>query len=104
MDVTKSKPGLITPWRNGYYRSNGIASFIFLVNGETCTTENASGKPTLDDPKSKGYWKYGGCGDAHPDIVKETGKLFYDIEMTLWGGLMKKHAVLSDDGTMLTCC
>ena len=38
-------------------------------------------------------------GPAHSDIVKEMGKSFYNMEMTMEG--MKFHTVLSDDGTKL---
>ena len=93
-----------TPWRDGYYRSKEIASFIFFVEGETCTTENASGKPTFDDPNAKSNWRYGNYGEAHPDVIKETGQKFYNVEISLWGGFMKKKSVLNSDGTMLTFC
>ena len=65
-----------TPWENGYYRSKGMASMLFFVDGEECTMEGLSGKPTKVDPMSKGTWKYGNFGEDRPDIVKQTGKMY----------------------------
>ena len=91
-----------TPWKNGCYQAKGFTAWLLFVDGEDCTMEGVGGKPTNDYPHSKGTWKYGDFGEAHPDVVKETGKEYYNVEMCFWGGLMKQHAVVSDDGTKLT--
>ena len=95
-----------TPWKNGCYRSirlsSWLFSWLFIVEGEDFTLEKVSGKPTNDDAFTKGTWKYGDFGEAHPDVAKETGKNSYNVEIIIWGGMMKIHAVISEDGTKLT--
>lgn len=91
-----------TPWKNGYYRSLDLNAWLFHIEEEDCVMEGVSGKPTNEDPILKGTFKYGDFGDAHPDVVKETGKKKYNVEMNLWGGLWKSHAVVNDDGTTFT--
>ena len=91
-----------TPWKNGYYRIAAVPSMLFLVDGENIVMHSASGKPTNSNiPFYKGTWKYGDFGKAHPDIIKESGKSHYDVEMDLWGGKWTPKAVLSEDGTKL---
>merc|ERR1712212_626866 len=100
MDDTKQNAH--TPWKNGYYRINAYPSMLFLVDGENIIMHSASGKPTNPDiPAYKGTWKYGDFGKTHPDVMKETGKTEYNVEMNLWGGKWNPKAVLSEDGTKL---
>ena len=91
------------PWKNGYYRMKGLSGRIYCVEEEAVTMETASGKPTnSNDPSMKGTWKYGDFGEAHPDVVKETGKKNYNVEIILYVGRVKMHAVVNDDGRKLT--
>ena len=92
----------LTPWKNGYYRCGGYPSMLYTVEGETVTLERMSGKPTKPDPTMTGTWKFGDYGEAHSDVVKETGKKTYNVEVIVWDGMVKLHAVVSDDGTKLT--
>ena len=93
-----------TPWKNGYYHSRSMPSMVFEVEGENFLMFSASGKPTKLDsnPTAKGTWKYGQFGEAHPDVVKESGKSRYNVEMCARGGIWKPHLIVSDDGKKLT--
>lgn len=96
---TASNP---TPWKNGYYISKNLQHILYSVEGEDVTMEALSGRPTNVDPTMKGTWKYGDFGEAPADVVNATGKGNYNVEMSLWGGMLKILAALSDDGTTLT--
>ena len=103
--MTDNREGKFTPWANGYYKKKSLASRIFLVEGETVTMQSLAGVPTDggDDSSNKGSWTYGEFGEAHPTVVKEAGKKYNDVEITLWGGKWKQRGVLSDDGKKLFC-
>ena len=94
-----------TPWKNGYYHSRGMPSFLWKVDGENVLMHSASGMPAniSNNPTAKATWKYGDFGDAHPDVAKETGKTRNDVEMIALAGSYKVGLVLSDDGKQLTC-
>merc|ERR1711997_1040414 len=94
-----------TPWKNGYYHSRGMPSFLWKVDGENVLMHSASGMPANipNNPTAKATWKYGDFGDAHPDVAKETGKTRNDVEMIALAGSYKVGLVLSDDGKQLTC-
>ena len=100
-NITKT----LTPWKNGYYHSRGMPSFLWKVDGENVLMHSASGIPAniSDNPTAKATWKYGDFGEAHPDVAKETGKARNDVEMVALAGTYKVGLVLSDDGKQLTC-
>ena len=59
-------------WKDGTYRMSSLSHVIFKVVGESCKAEPLSGK--MDDSISLGTWKYGDCGQAHPDVAKAAGR------------------------------
>ena len=93
-----------TPWKNGYYRMQGLPSFIFTVQGEHVMQEGVSGKATnhADIPLNYGTWKFGDFGEAQADIAKVAGKKNANIEYNLWGGLIAGKGIVSDDGKKVT--
>ena len=101
MDSGKSER---PPWKNGYYRMKFMPSMLFYVDGEDVTMENASGRTSNhgEDPSLKGKWIHGDFGEAQEDIAKASGKKNYNVDFSLWGGVLAGKGVLSDDGTKLT--
>jgi len=91
-----------TPWKNGYYLSTGFKTQVIYVEGEHCSSDHICGKASKQNALSKGTWKYGDYGEAHPDVVEKTGKNQCDVEMDVPSWFMKIQAVLSDDGKTLT--
>ena len=94
----------IVPWKNGYYQSPAMPGTIFFIENEVCCFFSAAGKPTnmKDIPMLNGSIKYGDFGEAHPDVVKATGKTQANVEITAFGGKFKAPAVLNEEGTKLT--
>jgi len=84
------------PWADGYYKMKGVNNCVFSVEGENVKMLGLSGV-IPDDPAMNGTWTYGDYGEAHPTIVKETGKTNYDVEIVLWGGMWNTKGVLSSD-------
>ena len=80
-------------WKDGTYRMSSLSHVIFKVVGESCKAEPLSGK--MDDSISLGTWKYGDCGQAHPDVAKAAGKTIYNVEMNLVGGMWKCKGIVS---------
>ena len=92
-----------TPWKNGYYHSSTEPSKLWLVDGENLVLHSASGTPSNTDNRIyKATWKFGDFGEAHPDVVKESGKSRYNVDMSMIGGHWCPKGVVSDDGTKVT--
>ena len=89
-----------TPWKNGYYKSSTRSTSLFKVHGESVEMETLQGK--MDEQLSKGNWKFGEFGEAHPDLIKHTGKLNYNVEMNMMNGLWLRKGILSDDGMTIS--
>ena len=95
---------MATPWKEGYWYSSSMSSMICLMENSTFLWKQMF---ALDFPEAKPLFQWTlrfsendkEFGPAHSDIVKEMGKSFYNMEMTMEG--MKFHTVLSDDGTKL---
>ena len=84
------------PWKNGYYIISGMNNVVFNVNEETVKIESILSEVGL------GTWKFGDFGEAHPDIVKSTGKKNYNVDINLYSGMWLSKGVVSDDGETLT--
>ena len=95
---------MATPWKNGYWYSTSMSSMLALIEGNNFLWKQMF---ALDYPDAKPMMQ---CklrfaenekefGPAHSDVVNETGKAFYNMEMDMDG--MKFHMVLSDDGKKL---
>lgn len=88
------------PWKDGSYKLSTMNSNIFVVNGEDVRMETLQGP--VDNEFSLGTWKFGDFEEAHPEIVKETGKKTSNVELSMWGGVWATKGVVSDDGTYIT--
>ena len=85
-----------TPWKDGYYKSSTRSTSLFKVTGESVEMETLQGK--MDEQLSKGNWKFGEFGGAHPDLIKHTGKSSYNVELNMMNGLWIRKGIISDDG------
>ena len=89
-----------TPWKDGYYKSSTRSTSLFKVMGESVEMETLQGK--MDEQLSKGKRKFGEFGEAHPDLIKHTGKSNYNVEMNMMNGLWIRKGILSDDGLTIS--
>ena len=93
-----------TPWKKGYWYSTSMSSMIGLMENDTFLWKQMF---ALDYPDTKPVFQWTlryaeneeEFGPAHSEVVKETGKSFYNMEMYMEG--IKFQTVLSDDGTKL---
>ena len=93
---------MAAPWKEGYWYSSSMSSMICLMENDMFLWKQMF---ALDFPEAKPLFEWTlrfsenekEFGPAHADIVKEMGKSFYNMEMTMEG--MKFHGLLSDDGT-----
>ena len=95
---------LLIPWRNGYYKAETFKFWLFYVKGTECTIEWACGKPTNITSYFQGSFKLGRFKMAHPDVIMQTAKFNYNVEITLFDETVKIHAMVNDDGTKFTFC
>ena len=89
-----------TPWKKGYWFTTSMSSSMGWMEENTFSWKSMI---ALDYPEAKPVMtctvKLGEFGPAHPDVVKESGKDFYNMEMEMTG--FKIPMVLSDDGTKI---
>ena len=89
-----------TPWKKGYWFSTSMGSLIGLMEDNTFSWKSMI---ALDYPEARPIVqctvKFGEFGPAHSDVVKESGKDIYNVEMEMTG--FKIHAALSDSGTKI---
>ena len=89
-----------TPWKKGYWFTTSMSSSMGWMEENTFSWKSMI---ALDYPEAKPVMtctvKIGEFGPAHPDVVKESGKDFYNMEMEMTG--FKIPMVLSDDGTKI---
>ena len=85
-----------TPWKDGYYKFSLRSTNVFKVAGESVEMETLLGK--MDGELSKCKWKYGDFGQAHPELMKHTGRSNYNVEMTMMNGMWQLKGILCDDG------
>jgi gluconate kinase len=93
---------LLIPWRNGYYKAETFKFWLFYVKGTECTIEWVCGKPSNITSYFKGNLKLGRFKVAHPDVVMETAKFNYNVEITLFDETIKIYAVVNDEGSKFT--
>ena len=103
MESKNIHDGNITvPWKTGYYRNSNNYGVLWYIEGENITMDPAAGKPTNQEySMSKGTLKYGKFADAPADIAKKSGKLQYNVELTLWAGAWKRHGVVCEDSSSI---
>lgn len=91
----------IVPWKDGFYRTNGMLSIIFIVKGENVRFETVSGKTSDFDtnPKYKGAWKYGDFGEARAEVATVAGKNQYNVHIQVPGLMFDYEGIVSDNGT-----
>ena len=91
------------PWKDGFYRTNGMPSMIFTVEGESVRFEMASGRPSDFDsnPKYKGTWKYGNFGKANADVAAAAKKDFYNIDIKIPGAFFEFKGTVSENGSKI---
>ena len=53
--------------------------------------------------EDSGSWKYGDFGEAPKEIQEKTGLQNYNLQMKYWGGVITQNAIISSDGTTVTC-
>ena len=87
------------PWKDGYYKLSTRNTNIFKVMGESVEIETLQGKIDL---LSKGTWKFGDFGEAHPKLVQHTGRASYNVEMNLRNGLWVMKGILDEDGKTIS--
>ena len=89
-------------WKTGYYQNSNNYGVLWYIEGENITMDPAAGKPTNQEySMSKGRIRYGKFADASADIAKKSGKLHYNVELTLWAGAWKRQGVVSEDGSKI---
>ena len=86
------------PWKNGYYKLEGINNVVYYVDGENVKKEGLV--DNTEGPFSSGTWKFGNFGEAHPEVTKYTKRKTNDVEINL--GMIVTKGVLSEDGTKIT--
>ena len=88
----------VTPWTDGYYKIEEFASRILLVEGECTTMQNLGSAGLAGDweanDEERATWKYGEFGEAHAVVLKDTGKMYNNVQATFWGGKWKVNGVL----------
>lgn len=90
-----------TPWKNGFYFSKNMTSFLKKVDGESCEMHSILklDYPDMDPVAKDGTWKFGDFGPAHEEVQKASGGIKnYNIEMNVWNGMDHSFGVISEDG------
>ena len=97
-DTTKT-----TPWKDGRYLMKGIPGMIWTIKGEDIENEYLVGKTSNhdSDPNFHGSLKFGDFGPAKEEVAKEAGKPNYDVQISIWNGIMTPKGIVSDDGTKI---
>ena len=99
LDILDDHPK--TPWKNGYYFSKNMTSFLKKVDRKFCDMYSILklDYPDMDPIATKGTWKFGDFGPAHKEVQKATGGVEnYNIEMNVWNGMDHCFGVVSEDG------
>ena len=85
------------PWQNGYYKLSGIDNMIFKVDNENVTTESF-----VENKFGLGSWKFGEFGTVDQEILEQTGKKNYNVDINLYNGMWLSKGVINDAGDTLT--
>ena len=84
-----------TPWKDGYYKISTRNTHLFKITGESVEIFTMQGITVEEE--SKGKWKYGEFGKAHPELLKYTGKSNYNVQISMRNGIWDMKGILSDD-------
>ena len=92
-----------TPWQDGLYIIKGMPTMVFTVRGEDVQYEALVGRTSTHDnnPDCKGSFKFGDFGPAKEEVAKEAGKPDYNVQISLWNGILSPKGIVSDDGTKI---
>ena len=88
-----------TPWKNGYWSSQKMASNIFLIDGENMNMNTLIG---LDYPDLEGGYectiKSGNFGATRKEIAEATGADCYNVQIA-WFKAYNTNGVINETGT-----
>ena len=92
-----------TPWKDGLYLMQGLPSMVWTVKGEKVQNEYLVGRTSNhdNDPMFQGTFKFGDFGPAQDEVAQEAGKTDYNVQISIWGGMLTPKGILSDDGTKI---
>ena len=91
-----------TPWRNGYWTVEKMASTIFMVEGENWVVKSliALDYPDVESSMPSSIMKYGDFGATRKEIAEAIGEEKYNIEIN-WYGISKMPGFVNDTGTKI---
>ena len=91
------------PWQDGLYIMKGMPTMVFTVKGEDVQFEALVGRTSNhdNDPNYKGSFKFGAFGAAKEEVAKEAGKSDYNVQISIWNGILSPKGIVSDDGTKI---
>ena len=92
-----------TPWRDGYWVVEEMASTIFMVEGEKVLVKSliALDYPDVESSMPPSTMKYGDFGAATKEIAGATGQDKYNIEIVWYWGDNKMPGYVDDTGTRI---
>ena len=93
-----------TPWRDGFWIVEEMASTIFEVEGEKWLVKNliALDYPDVESSMPPSRMKYGDFGAASKEIAEATGQEKYNIEIVwYWGDNKMPGCVEESVGAVL---
>ena len=50
-----------------------------------------------NDPNYNGSFKFGDFGTAKEEVAKEAGKPDYNVQISIWNGILSPKGIVSDD-------
>ena len=91
------------PWKDGFYLMHGLPSMVWTVKGENVQNEYLVGRTSNhdNDPNCHGTFKFGDFGPAQEEVAKEAGKPNYNVQISIWNGMLTPKGIVSDDGTQI---
>ena len=54
-----------------------------------------------NDPNYHGSFKFGDFGPAKEEVAKEAGKPDYNVQISIWNGILSPKGIVSDDWTTI---
>ena len=92
-----------TPWHDGFWIVEEMASTIFEVKGEKWLVKNliALDYPDVESSMPPSRMKYGDFGIASKEIAEATGQEKYNIEIVWYWGDNKMPGCVNDAGTKI---
>ena len=91
-----------TPWRDGFWIVEEMASTIFEVEGEKWLVKNliALDYPDVESSMPPSRMKYGDFGAARKEMAEATGENEYNVEIS-WYGVNKMKGFVNNTGTKI---